>query len=805
MPVQQQIQRLYDASMALLNTRENKVPCHKNYLTDDVDRMLQLFDLEINDPCGYAIRTGYNNINEKTFISLDFDCCKKDDKKNKYVDCKNTKELLSKYQEEVDSTDGMFKSSTDGNYNVIVDITKSEELLELLKYKPAVWSAMDCGLEILQHKIQCIPPTATKCKRSGIKNPRVWLSDKLIYEVQNDDDPIVEFLKEYMGRTACKEKKNKYETKRFKESQKKMEEIEDEEDGEQYILCKDNLKLTEKLLTKTKLQEQGEHYDSWWKIGYALYNTHGEQALDVFVNFSKKTRKDEEEKVIKYWKENICHYGEKIKTKYCFMNSWYIVKLLKNLDYENYTKYIEEIIEDLEKYKLLEVVRQVEDPQGDIRLAKIIYGGNNFLIYNKVDDKMDIVDWSSICHILNERVDDGFLEKWFKSKSKKTYDKVDFQPYKKTPPNIYNTFQGFPHHDKIYKDDFKPNWSFINHFKEYCKRVCSNEDKACSFLEQNIAHICFKGRPNICICIYGRPGAGKSSLTLLMKKLIGEKYCKDDYDAKNGIFKNFNASFQDKIMVVLNEPDWNSFNNNMGIFKHSITDSTLRIEKKGVDSYDVCNHATYWITTNNKNLFNQEKDDRRFFFVSCEFVSMNKEKKFEYFNDFYNEKLNNEEYICSILWYLYNHVLQDNYDFESMKVGCLTEYHKIITNTYKDTDIDDWLSKDFLPYKQLGAYVRDGKELIQMYDGVDLLENDYWFHEGGLYNQYKSDNEGARITSKDIFIQSIKIACNNDDITYRRNELGVRTKYIKIMGSTIKQNFINKNIWGETKIQEHIQ
>ena len=795
MPVQTQIQTLYDASMALLNTRENKVPLHKNYLTDDTERLLGLFTLDINEPFGYAIRMGYNNVCKKTFISLDFDCCKKDEKKNKYVDCKNTQKLLDDYQESVKSTDGMFKSSTDGNYNVIVDITNSEDLIEILKYKPAVWSAVDCGLEILQYKIQCIPPTATKCKRSGIKNPRIWLSAELVYVVEDDDDPIVGFLKEYMERPAGKEKKNKYETKKLKESQKKMEDIEEEE---QYILCKENVKLTEKLLTKTKLKELAWDYDSWWKMAYAIYNTHGKDAVDLFIKFSTNDKYRDKEAMIKYWNENVCAYGDKINKKYCFMKSWYIVKLLKNIDYENYIKYIEEIIEDLERYKLLEITELVEDPKGDIRLAKILYGGKNYLLYNKVEDRMDIVDKEHVEHTLFEKVEDGFLDKWFKSKTKKTYDKVDFQPYKKTPPNIYNTFQGFPHHHKIYNDEFKPNWGFINHFKEYCKRVCSNEDKACEFLEQNIAHICFKGRPNICIVIYGRQGAGKSSLTLLMKKLIGEKYCKDDYDAKNGVFKNFNASFQDKIMVVLNEPDWDSFSKNMGIFKHSITDETLRIEKKGVDSYDICNHATYWITTNNKNLFNQEKDDRRFFFVSCEFVSMDKDAKFEYFNDYYNNKLNNEEYICSVLWYLYNEVLQDKYNFEGNKESCLTEYHKIIANTYKDTDIVDWLCYH-LKQSQAGYYTRNKDNKLEEVDGeVDLLKDDYWIEESCLYNTYKFDNDGSRLTSKDIFTQEIKLACNSNEITYRgTNGDGSRTKYIKVMGMKIKETLISKNKWVE--------
>ena len=796
MPVQTQIQTLYDASMALLNTRENKVPLHKNYLIDDVERLLGLFTLEINEPNGYAIRMGYNDILEKTFISLDFDCCKKDEKKNKYVDCKNTQKLLTDYQEIINSTDGMFKSSTDGNYNVIVDITNSEELNEILKYKPASWSAVDCGLEILQYKIQCIPPTATKCKRSGIKNPRIWLSDKLVYVVEDNDDPIVGFLKEYLERPSGKVKKEAYQSKETKQAIRQFDECENEENS---ILIKENIKLTLKILTTTKLKELAGEYDSWWKIAYAIYNTHGKDAEDLFVKFSTCDKYRDKETMINYWRNNVCNYGDKIKTKYRFMNSWYIVKLLKNLDYDKFKEYIVIIFEELEENKKLEVKKMVEDPEGNIRLAKIYFGGENYLIWNRHTKKMNIVCWSSILHILNESVGKEFLEDWcYEDKQKATYDVADFLPYDKPDKKVFNLFNGFKYHPLIEKEDFKPNWAFIKHFQEYISRVCSYEEKASGFVEQNFAWICFKGRPNICLIIYGGQGSGKTSLTKFMTSLIGEEYCKEDYDTKNGLFKNFNSAFEGKIMVYINEPDWSSFSKSMGIFKHTITDDTLRIEKKGMDAYDVSNYATYWIATNNKNLFNQEKDDRRFFFVNCEFTKMTDEEKFEYFNDFYDNKLNNPEYLTSVLWYLKNKVLDPNYNFEHKKKECATTYHKIISDTYKDTDIVDWLCY-YLQQPQSGYYTKnEDNKLVEVDDEVDLLKDDYWIEENILYQTYKFDNEGARLTSKDIFTQEIKIACNSNDITYRpNNKDGTRTKYIKVMGMKIKETLLGKKKWVE--------
>jgi len=797
MPVQTQIKTLLDASMALLNVRENKVPIHTHYLTDDVETLIMKFDAEINEPNGYAIRMGFNDVTHETFISLDFDCCKKDEKTGSYIDCKNTQRLLQEYQEQINSTDGMFKSSTEGNYNVIVNITNSEILKELLEYKPAVWSAMDYGLEVLQHKIQVVPPTATKCKKNSIingKNPRRWLSDKLIYAVEDDCDPIVKYIENYFQLPSGKAKKKQYETKKTKQCQYKFEEAETEVSYDtDYILCKDNLKLTEKILMRTILKKQANEYDSWWKMGYALFNTHGEQAKELFIKFSTCDKYRDTGVMSAYWKNNICGF-KKVTTSYKTYNSWYIVKLLKCLDNENFTKYIEEIYDDLRKFKLLEQTKTIEDPDGQFRLAKIVYGGNNFLIYNRPEDKVDIVDWSTINHILSDQVNEGFLDDWLKNKNKKSYDKVDFKPYGKVKPNIYNLFKGFKYHPKILDDTFIPNWEHIKHFKEYTKRICSNDEKASSFLEQNLAWICFKGRPCQCIILYGRQGTGKSTLTLLIKELVGKEYCKDDYDTKNGLFKNFNSAFEGKIMVFINEPDWNSFSSNIGIFKHTITDDTLRIEKKGVDSYDVTNEATYWISTNNKNLFNQEKDDRRFFFLMCQFLGYTPEEKKEYFDDFYNNKLKNEEYLCSVLWYLYNEVLKDNYNFEYMRTQCLTEYHKIIADTYKDTDIDDWLVH-YLTNQQAGF--RLDKEAVCEIDGwINPLDTDYWVTEYELYDKYKIDNDGSKITSKDIFIQQIKIVSQCNDITSRRNnKSGTRTKYIKIMGSKIKDYLVSSNVW----------
>ena len=109
----------------------------------------------------------------------------------------------------------------------------------------------------------------------------------------------------------------------------------------------------------------------------------------------------------------------------------------------------------------------------------------------------------------------------------------------------------------------------------------------------------------------------------------------------------------------------------------------------------------------------------------------------------------------------------------------------------------DWLCY-YLQQPQSGYYTKNKDNKLVEVDEVDLLKDDYWIEENVLYQTYKFHNDGARVTSKDIFTQEIKIACNSNDIIYRpNNKEGTRVKYIKIMGSKIKQCLLSKKKWVE--------
>jgi hypothetical protein len=72
--------------------------------------------------------------NDRIIMSLDFDCCGKEDKTSgKRIGCQETINKLKNYSDNIDREDGMFSSSTEGNMNVLIDYTNSTTIMSLIE------------------------------------------------------------------------------------------------------------------------------------------------------------------------------------------------------------------------------------------------------------------------------------------------------------------------------------------------------------------------------------------------------------------------------------------------------------------------------------------------------------------------------------------------------------------------------------------------------------------------------------------------------------------------------------------------
>ena len=249
-----------------------------------------------------------------------------------------------------------------------------------------------------------------------------------------------------------------------------------------------------------------------------------------------------------------------------------------------------------------------------------------------------------------------FIHQWFKDADIRRYDNLVFTP----PPlvnneNDFNTWLGFENDLKIPIEDNK----YINQFKEYIYNLVGEREDYSNYLLSWIANIIQYPayRSQVCIVLYSIiEGVGKSVLCELIEKIVDSKYSYFITDVSNQLFGKHSMAEYEKLFIVLNEIKGKDTYSNSEIFKQRITDPKRDFEPKGLKAFNGINYSNYICNTNNINSVNVGDNDRRFCIISCN-NKLNTNK--QYFIDFTNDIINNEEAIISIYHYLKSFPIED--------------------------------------------------------------------------------------------------------------------------------------------------
>ena len=156
----------------------------------------ELKDEDIENHPSYAIRMG-NHENEHTVMCLDFDI---------YSENGNNEELqafLDEWRNDL-KDDGLYHTSTEGNYAVLLDITNSEilmrEVAELKQFNNNKIKAFDGDLEILYGEGSCkvLPDSKTRCKKTKKIRQSKLLTDGVPIIMVDDVkmDCLIDFVKQ---------------------------------------------------------------------------------------------------------------------------------------------------------------------------------------------------------------------------------------------------------------------------------------------------------------------------------------------------------------------------------------------------------------------------------------------------------------------------------------------------------------------------------------------------------------------------------------------------------------------------------
>jgi hypothetical protein len=212
----------------------------------------------------------------------------------------------------------------------------------------------------------------------------------------------------------------------------------------------------------------------------------------------------------------------------------------------------------------------------------------------------------------------------------------------------FNTWKGFR-----VKPSERCNLFLIEPFLYHLREVwCSGDLVLYRYILSWLSRIVREpwNKTGVVLVVYGTEGCGKNVITeFLTRKVLGSG-CAIEGEGVDELVNKFNNSLQGKVLYVANEIPLvkDEFNTTFEKLKNVITGSSLRIEQKGKDSYEVDNLLNIIATTNNSYSFKISKMDRRYLPFE---VNNSKRGNLQYFKDLY-DCLNNDDVACNVMKYL---------------------------------------------------------------------------------------------------------------------------------------------------------
>lgn len=201
------------------------------------------------------------------------------------------------------------------------------------------------------------------------------------------------------------------------------------------------------------------------------------------------------------------------------------------------------------------------------------------------------------------------------------------------PVEYINTFEGFkaqPVDEGVDREKIRP---LLDHlFEVWADGSKENFDYIISWLSHIIKNP--REKTGVALVILSEAqGAGKGIITdFLLDKVFGRKLGKCIGDIERVVHR-FNSILDKKLLVVLdemNQVDAGAYHKSFDVIKHLITEKTVQIERKGVETTEEESFVNFLLTTNNTFSVKVEQSDRRYAMFRC---SDKRAKDFDYFRE----------------------------------------------------------------------------------------------------------------------------------------------------------------------------
>jgi len=374
-----------------------------------------------------------------------------------------------------------------------------------------------------------------------------------------------------------------------------------------------------------------------------------------------------------------------------------------------------------------------------------------------------------------------FINKWIGCNDEiRSKNRIGVYPANDEPEDTYNMWKPFAMEQVL---EWEDSPIAVNIFQTHVDILCNHEKHIAEWFTRWLAYmIQFPEKKRGVMPVFvSEEGAGKNLLLDVIKKLIGSTKVFESTQPDRDVFGNFNTLMSKSYLVVLSEISASDLKDGKGKLKALISDKTISINQKGIDTYELQSFHKFIVFTNNEEAIKPTKGDRRNVVIRCSDelcrFANGVEKPLEE-----QEKIN--EYIKTFL------TLMDNVD-----------YQKSIYEWLKTIDVSNFATE--LPIKsdfhqtQMELSISPIEHFMKDFTLEHQAKDEVKMSSGSLYMQFK-DWCSANYKHYECTVVAFGIRLkhlNIDGITK-----GAHTKKgeVKIMHiPTLKKHFNIKEIQNE--------
>lgn len=282
--------------------------------------------------------------------------------------------------------------------------------------------------------------------------------------------------------------------------------------------------------------------------------------------------------------------------------------------------------------------------------------------FRTIDPKDGVISWSKMeFQIAYEDWIHGgnqFLKTWFEDPDKRSYDNIEYAcvAEEEMEDDIYYAFPTLRYKTLSSTSTEAERQDNIDFLENYLLAMAEEDPSYRNWLRMWLSDIVCrpytKGAQPISVLLFGKPGAGKSTLTEMMRRILGTRlvHATSNPTANGDILSEFNAILKYKLFIEFEEINMKTHSSVADQIKALITQDYHPFTEKGKDAVSIKSTERFLFTTNTSGSVVVDKGDRRYvaFRVSNRFVGDT-----AYWNEF-RQKLDNNNYIRDIADYLLN-------------------------------------------------------------------------------------------------------------------------------------------------------